>query len=59
MDTIKITVSYVRSTKRKHVYSDATGNEGDQVMFGALYIPKEFLPTSPPDKVELVLQTAE
>lgn len=46
------TLTLVRSTKNKHVYSD-----GD--ILGAIYIPKSELPSPPPQKLGLTIETYE
>lgn len=50
MEDLKVTVQFIRSTKNKHVYSD-----GDEGVFGALYMPKEMLPTDPPARLDIVI----
>jgi len=45
------TLTFVRSTKNKHVYSD-----GD--ILGAVYIPKDQLPADPPQTITVTFQWA-
>lgn len=51
MEDLKVTVEFIRSTKNKHVYSD-----DDEGVFGALYIPKELMPTDPPNILVITVE---
>lgn len=56
MDKLESNVTYIRSTKRMHVYSDGVdgGNSGE--LFGSLYLPKEALPTDPPNILVITVE---
>lgn len=46
------TLTLVRSTKNKHVYSD-----GD--ILGAIYMPKSELPDPPPKQITMTVEAGE
>lgn len=55
MDEIRLSLTFMRSTKGTHVY----GDDKDAAILPSVYIKKAGLPEKPPEKLEIVIRSGE
>lgn len=55
MNEVKVIMHYSKSTKRTHVYAEKETNSGIQT----LYIQRDSLPVTHPEKIEVTVKGVE
>lgn len=56
MEKIEVKLTYTKSTKGTHVYTDSEGAEVADVPIPSLYIRRGFIPNTPPKTITVTIE---